>query len=211
LAWLKPINNDNIVAKCTSVWPKPKPINNANIVAKGTSVWMKPMHEIGVTKGKLVCPQPKPISNDNGGAKPFSTSANRINNDNNKPTSANHYDSGGGSANRINTDNDNGAKPTSHYGCVSGGSANRIDNDNGGAKPTSAEQLNNGGGADYSYAAGDNTIGDSTDIDAYLPFGVMKTDAPPELNIISNNSWVDEEARIRSRGALSMHLLVTSI
>jgi hypothetical protein len=177
-AWPKPINNEHVVVKGTSVWPKPKPINNDNIVAKGTTVWPKTKHDNGVAKGKSVWLKPKPNNNDNcGGARSFGTSANRINNYNAKPTPAKQYDSGGGgSAKRINNDNDKGANPTSanHYG-GGGGSANRINNDIDGAKPTSSQQLDNGGGADSSHVAGDG-MADLTDVDACLPFWVMKTD-----------------------------------
>jgi hypothetical protein len=146
--------HDNRVAKGNSVWPQPEPINIVNLVAKGTMVLPRLMHENSVTKGKSVWLQPKEINNDNGCVKPFSTSANRINNDNNKPTSTKHYR--GGSANRIKNDNYDGTKPTSHR---------QINNDNGGAKPTSAEQFNNGGRADYCVACNDG-MANSTDAEA---------------------------------------------
>jgi hypothetical protein len=213
------VNNDN-VAKSTLAWLKQKPI----VKVLGTSAWLKPINNAKPTSAKHcggVCNIANRINNAKatsakhcGGGSDSANminianaqhtttkhyggsgdSANRINNA--KPTSANHY-GGGDSADRINN-----AKPTSakHYGGISD-MANRINN----AKPTSAKHYgsgsanrDNGGGADSSSVAGDNSMTNSTDVDACLPFWMMKTDAPPtELNITSNNSWVDEEACIR--------------
>jgi hypothetical protein len=134
-------------------------------------------------------------------------SAHRITIANAKSTSAKHCGGGGDSANRISIVY---AKSTSAKHCGGGGdSANMINIAN--SRSTSAKHYGDGDSA--SSVAGDNGMAHLTDVDACLPFWVMKTGGrpPPELNITSNNSWVDEEACIISRGSLSTAALACDL
>jgi hypothetical protein len=123
-----------------------------------------------------------------------------------KSTSAKHCGVGGHSAKRINISS---AKSTSSKHCGSGDSASRINIVS--ANSTSSKHC--GGGDSASFVAGDKGVAHSTNVDTCLPFWVMKTDGrpPTELNINSNNSWVDEEAFIRSRGSLSTAALARDL